>query len=83
MDLARFLCDNLALLDYKVQEDIFVVIRSCDRILAEGAMQTLELLQEAYCKMEEDEEGLSDSTALEAGESVSVLVTTVWSRLIY
>lgn len=42
VDFVRFLCDNLATLEYAVQEDIFTIVKECDRLLAETAMQTLE-----------------------------------------
>jgi cohesin loading factor subunit SCC2 len=44
--VARFIVDNLACLDFKTQEEIFIVLKQIDRILGDSGMQTMQMIGE-------------------------------------
>ena len=60
VDLARYVAENLSVLDYKTQEEVFALVSGLDRLLADAGLQTCHLLEERLdeaVKMDVDDGG--------------------------
>lgn len=77
VDLARFVADVLATLDFKTQEECFVLVAELDRALGAVGMQTSHLLRERLDEVGEGGDGGPPSSPSQRASQPSVAVVVV------
>ena len=65
MAFARYVTDNLATLEYKTQEELFIALNNLNASLASSGMQVVKLMGERL----QDEQPLSQASANGPGQA--------------